>query len=171
MKRSIFLLAVACLGAPPATLAAVTATRNSANLATRTYPGGAVAVVPVTVTLAAEAGFTITAKLDGVDLPMGATTVSTTGYHEVHETRTNTTTNVTTTSLAYQFIIASPGRGTTEMGLPISEPYRFVNDAPSAFAGHELDVIAPAKYPRNLPLPMAVRLKKGVAAGPLAGDP
>lgn len=163
---------MAALVAMPLTLpAAVTATRNGSNLATRTYPGGAVSVVPVTVTLAAEAGFTITAKLDGVDLPMGATIVSTTGYHEVYETRTNTTTNATTTSLAYQFIIASPGRGTTEMGLPISEPAKFVNDAPSAFAGHELDVIVPAKYPRNLPLPVAVRLKKGAAAGALAGDP
>lgn len=151
--------------------ALVSATRNGANLATRNYPAAASAVVPVTVTLAAEAGFTITATLDGAPLAMGGTVITGTGYHEVYETKVNTATGVSTTTLAFQFIIASPGRGTTEMGLPISQPWPLVNDAPSAFAGQELAVIAPAKYPLNLPLPVALRLKKGSSAGALAGDP
>lgn len=151
--------------------AAVTATRNGVNLPTRTYPAGATDSVPVTVTLTAEAGVTITATLDGLPLPVGATVVSATGYHEVYETKVNPTTNAVTTSLAYQFIIASPGRGTSEMGLPISQPWPLVNDAPSAFTGQVMDVIAPARYPLNLPVPLAVRLKKGTAAGATAGDP
>ena len=149
----------------------VSATRGGVALPTRTYPAGATSVVPVTVTLAAEAGFTITATLDGVNLPLGATTVTATGYHEVYETRVNTATNAVSTALAFQFIIAGPGRGTTEMGLPISRPWHFVNDAQSAFAGQVLDVIAPSRYPLNLPVPVAVRLKKGAAAGATAGDP
>ena len=149
----------------------VSGMRNGTILPTRTYPAGATDVVPVTVTLAAETGFTITATLDGLPLPMGATVVAMTGYHEIYETKVHTTTNVLTTALAYQFIIAGPGRGTTEMGLPISQPWPLVNDAPSAFTGQVLDVIAPARYPRNLPVPVAVRLKKGASAGTASGDP
>ncbi len=152
-------------------MAAVTATRNGSNLPTRTYPAGTTELLPVTVTLTQEVGFTITALLDGQPLPTGATIITTTGYHEVHETRVNNTTGATTTLLAYQFIIASPGRATTEMGLPISQPRSLVNDAPSAFNGQVLDVIAPSRYPLQLPVPVAMRLKKGVGAGALAGDP
>ncbi len=151
--------------------ALVTATRSGSALATKNYPAGATTVIPVIVTLAAEAGFTITAALDGLPLAMGATTVSGTGYHEVYETKVNTTTSVSTTTLAFQFIIASPGRATTEMGLPIEQPYHFVNDAPSAFAGQVLDVVAPSHYPLGLPVPVLGRLKKGASAGALAGDP
>lgn len=168
MKTIISLLWIA--SAIPA-LALVTATRNATSLATRTYPAGASSIIPVTVTLAAEGGFTITATMDGNPLPMGSTIVSTTGYHEIYETKVNNTTSASVTSLAYQFIIASPGRATTEMGLPISQPWRFVNDAPSAFAGQILDVMAPAQYPMNLPVPVAVRFKKGASAGAAAGDP
>ncbi|MES2706752.1 MAG: hypothetical protein V4726_09145 [Verrucomicrobiota bacterium] len=164
---SVFLLLTSALPS----LALVTATRNGANLATRVYPSNASALVPVTVTLAAEAGFTITATLDGAPLAMGATVVSGTGYHEVFETKVHTETGASATTLAFQFIIANPGRGSTEMGLPISQPWPLVNDAPSAFAGQELDVIAPPRYPLNMPVPVAVRFKKGTAAGTAAGDP
>ncbi len=154
----------------PAT-ALVTATRSGNALGTRNYPAGTTTLIPVTVTLAPEAGFTITATLDGNPLPPGSTVVSTTGYHEVYETKVNNTTSVSTTNLAFQFIIANPGRGTTEHGVPITEPLRLVNDAPSAFTGQVLDVIAPAQYPLNLPVPVALRLKQGTSAGGTAGDP
>ena len=163
----LFLLLASIL--PAAAL--VTATRNGAALSTRTYPASASSLIPVTVTLAGEAGFAVTATLDGLPLPLGSTVVATTGYHEIHETRVNSTTNASSTNLAYQFIIANPGRGTTETGIPLMEPLRLVNDAPSAFAGQVLEVMAPAQYPLNLPVPVALRLQKGAAAGTAAGDP
>ena len=167
-----FVLLLLLMAGPRWVGAAVTATRNGTNLPTRTYPSGATNLVPVTVPVAAEAGFTITATLDGAPLTVGtATLVATTGYHEVYETRVNNTTGAAATALAYQFIIASPGRGTTEMGLPVSQPWTLVNDAPTTFAGQVLDVIAPSHYPLHLPVPVALRLKKGAAAGALAGDP
>ena len=84
--------------------ALVTATRSGNALATRTYPAGTTSLIPVTVTLAPEAGFTITANLDGNPLPLGSTVVSTTGYHEVYETKVNNTTSVSTTSVHIIFI-------------------------------------------------------------------
>ncbi|RYD30651.1 MAG: hypothetical protein EOP86_19535, partial [Verrucomicrobiaceae bacterium] len=86
--------------------ALVTATRNGANLATRNYPSAASAVVPVTVTLAGEPGFTVTATLDGTPLALGGTVVSEPGYHEVYETKAASTGGTPVTTLAFQFIIA-----------------------------------------------------------------
>ncbi|MDB6133990.1 MAG: hypothetical protein JWM59_2233 [Verrucomicrobiales bacterium] len=151
--------------------ARVTATRNGANLATRNYPSAASAVAPVTVTLAGEPGLTVTATVDGTPLALGATLVWEPGYHEVYETKAASTGGTPVTTLAFQFIIAGPGRGTTEMGLPVSEPWPLVNDAPSAFAGQNLQITAPAQYPLNLPVPIVARLKKGPAAGAATGDP
>jgi hypothetical protein len=149
--------------------ALVTATRSGVTLPTRNYPAETTVLLPVTVTVAGEAGFTISATLDGNPLPLGPAVVSSTGYHEVTETRVNLATSASTTSVAFQFIILGPGRGTTEVGIPMMEPLRLVNDAPSALSGQVLEVMAPALYPLNLPVPVSLRLKKG--AGPAAGDP
>ena len=97
-----FLLVI--LGLPPAA-ASVTATRGGSSLATRSYPASTTTLLPVTVTVAAEAGYDITATLDGNFLPLGSTVVSSTGYHEIHETKVNQATNAITTTLAFQFII------------------------------------------------------------------
>ena len=49
----------------------------------------------------------------------------------------------------------------SEDGIPPHTPYRTVDDAPSAFAGQTLKVIAPAAWPANLPIPMAAKLVNG----------
>ena len=169
MRILIFLVA-AVGGLFPAD-AAVTATRGGAALASRNYPSSTSTLLPVTINVAAEVGFTITATLDGDPLPVGSTVVSRTGYHEIHETKVNQSTNVASTVLSFQFIINSPGRGSSETGLPAMEPYRIVNDAPAAFAGQHFKVIAPRRFPLNLPVPVALRLTKGASAGVAAGDP
>ena len=91
--------------------------------------------------------------------------------NEIHKTKVDQSTNVASTTLAFQFIINSPGRGSSETGLLAIQPSRIVNDAPAAFAGQQFKVIAPRRFPRNLPVPVALRLTKAASAGAAAGDP
>lgn len=119
----------------------------------------------VTVAVNAEAGFNIVATLDGLPLTLGvAVQVTAPQYHEVKEVKTPTAGGAATTNL-YQFIIRSAGRSTTEDGLPAFTPPPLVNDAPSAFAGQTLLLVAPRQFPKNTPIPLIGMLRNGV------GDP
>ena len=104
------------------------------------------------------------ASLDGAPFPLGtATAVMGIGYHELTVTDGATTT--------YAFIVRNSERGSTEDGIPTMRPFRLVMDAPSAFADADLHILAPAVYPKNLPVPVMARLTKGAAFGAAAGDP
>ena len=104
------------------------------------------------------------ATLDGAPFPTGvATAVTAVGYHEL------TVTDGTTTT--YAFIVRNSERSSTEDGIPTMKPFRYVLDAPSSFANAVLNVMVPAVYPANLPIPVAARLTKGAAFGATAGDP
>jgi hypothetical protein len=50
-------------------------------------------------------------------------------------------------------------RNGSEDGIPPFVPLRVVNDAPSAFAGNTLKVIAPVSWPAGLPIPLAASLR------------
>ncbi|MEK0449482.1 MAG: hypothetical protein RL088_1750 [Verrucomicrobiota bacterium] len=124
----------------------------------------------VTFTVVADntANTTTTATLDGVSIPVGVPKVLaysdplTVRYHEVlAESRDNTTNAVVDTKLIRFIVRDNTVRGDTESGIPQHTPYKSVNDAPSAFAGQTLKVIAPAAWPANLPVPMAVKLVNG----------
>ncbi|HEX2748066.1 MAG TPA: hypothetical protein VHM91_08715, partial [Verrucomicrobiales bacterium] len=105
------------------------------------------------------------ATLDGNAFPLSAATaVTAIGFHELIVTDAGVTTS-------YKFIVTNPERGGTEDGLPTMRPYRLVMDAPSAFADAVLNVMAPAAYPKNLPIPVMARLTKGPSSGAAAGDP
>ncbi len=105
------------------------------------------------------------ATLDGNPFPLStATVVNTIGFHEIIVTD-----NAVTTS--YKFIVTNPARGGTEDGIPTMRPYRTVMDAPSSFGDAGLNLMAPAVYPKNLPIPVTARLTKGPSTGNLAGDP
>jgi hypothetical protein len=104
------------------------------------------------------------ATMDGAPFPLNAATaVTAVGYHELTVTDGATTT--------YAFIVRNSERGSTEDGIPTMRPYRLVMDAPSAFADAQLLLLAPAVYPKNLPVPVMARLTKGTSFGAAAGDP
>lgn len=104
------------------------------------------------------------AILDGAPFPTGvATVVTAIGYHEL------TVTDGTTTT--YAFIVRNSERGSTEDGIPTMKPFRYVLDAPSAFADATLNLMVPQNYPLGLPVPVMARLTKGAASGAQAGDP
>jgi len=104
------------------------------------------------------------ATLDGAPFPLNAATaVTAIGYHELTVTDGATTT--------YAFIVRNSERGSTEDGIPTMRPHRLVMDAPSAFADAQLHLLAPAVYPKNLPVPVMARLTKGASFGAAAGDP
>ncbi len=103
---------------------------------------------------------TTTATLDGVPTAVGsAVVVNSISYHEL-KAESRTAGNVLVDSKLWRFIVRDNAvRGDTESGIPPHTPYRTVNDAPSAFAGQTLKVIAPAAWPAGLPIPMATVLR------------
>lgn len=106
------------------------------------------------------AAATTTATLDGVPTTVGsAVAVTAFSYHEL-KAESRTAANVLVDSKTIRFIVVdNAGRLGTEDGIPPFTPYRTVNDAPSAFAGGTLKVIAPAAWPVGLPIPMATVLR------------
>lgn len=105
------------------------------------------------------------ATLDGNPFPLStATPVTAIGFHDLLVTDGGTTTS-------YKFIVRNSERGSTEDGIPTMRPYRYVLDAPSAFSDAVLNVLAPAVYPKNLPIPVMARLTKGPSFGASAGGP
>lgn len=105
------------------------------------------------------------ATLDGNPFPLGtATAVTSIGFHDLVVTDGGVTTS-------YKFIVRNSERKTTEDGIPTMKPFRLIMDAPGAFSDAQLSVMAPAVFPKNLPIPVAARLTKGPASGALAGDP
>ena len=114
--------------------------------------------VSFTVT-ADPAAATTTATLDGVPVAVGASVlVNTVCYHEL-KAESRTAENVLVDSRTVRFIVRDSTRKGSEVGIPAHTPYRTVNDAPSAFAGGVLKVIAPAAWPAGLPVPMAFTLR------------
>ena len=126
----------------------------------------------LTFTVVADntANTTTTATLDGVSLPVGvAKTLNQRfdrSFHQIVATSRDNTTNAVVDTKTVRFVIrdtermagSDPG---SEDGIPPHTPYKTVNDAPSAFAGQTFKVIAPAAWPANLPVPMAVKLVNG----------
>jgi hypothetical protein len=116
----------------------------------------------VTFTVTADpAAVTTTATLDGLATAVGsAVLVNSFGYHELMAESRNGTGGLVDSRLV-RFIVRDPIRGNTEDGIPPFTPLRTVNDAPSAFAGNTLKIVAPAAWPVGLPIPMAAMLRNG----------
>ena len=122
---------------------------------------------PFSFTVVADPGAaTTTATLDGLPIAVGTPiAVPVASYHEV-AAESRTAGNVLVDSKFVRFILRDvvrmagndPG---TEDGIPPHTPYKTVYDAPSAFTGKTLKVIAPAAWPANLPIPMAAKLVNG----------
>ncbi len=120
----------------------------------------------VTFTIATEAGTQTTASLDGQAVGVGIpVTVAQVQYHELVVMRQPATSGAVET-LRIRFIVRNSQRMSTEDGLPTFTPPPFVADAPSAFAGATLTLVAPAEYPQGLAVPVVGRLRDA-AGGPL----
>jgi hypothetical protein len=153
MNRSIFLCAVALVFLAGTARAAIAI----AGVADKTkYPTS----VAFTVTADPGAAST-TATLDGVATVVGSqVTVTAVSYHEL-KAESRTAGGALVDSKTVRFIVTDDSRKGSEDGIPPHTPLRTVNDAPSAFAGQTLKVIAPAAWPAGLPIPMAVKLVNG----------
>jgi len=120
----------------------------------------------ITFTVTADPNaVTTTATLDGSGTAVGsAVVVNSFGYHELYaESRSGAGTLLD--SRLVRFIVRNPARGSSEDGIPSFTPLRTVNDAPSAFAGAVLKIVAPSSWPVGLPIPMAAILRKGDGEG------
>src|SRR6478735_393753 len=115
-----------------------------------------------TFTVTADpAATTTTATLDGVAVTVGSSaTVSTVSYHELRaESRDGG--GALVDSKVVRFIVRDPARNGTEDGIPPFTPFRVVNDAPSAFSGGTLKIVAPTAWPAGLPIPLVAMLRDG----------
>lgn len=114
----------------------------------------------VTFTVVAEAGFVTSAILDGQPLTVGVpNTTSTVRYHELSVSKTPQAGGATE-NLTIQFIVRNPERISTEDGIPTWTPPPPVDDAPSAFAGGTLTLVAPPRIPTGLPVPVVTLLRQ-----------
>jgi hypothetical protein len=113
----------------------------------------------VTFTVAAPAGFRTAAALDGQPAEVGVPiTENRVQYHElVVEQQPDD--GGTTETLDIRFIVRNSQRMSTEDGIPTFTPPPTVADAPSAFAGATLSLVAPAKYPKGLTVPIIAFLR------------
>ncbi len=120
----------------------------------------------VTFSVTADASAaTTTATLDGVATTVGSAVVVTSiRYHEL-KAESRTAGGVLVDSKLIRFIVRDSVRAGSEDGIPQHTPYRLVNDAPSAFAGGTLKVLAPAAWPAGLPVPLGVRLLNAANEG------
>lgn len=114
----------------------------------------------VTLTITADPNAaTTTATLDGAPFAVGsAVVVNSIRYHEL-KAESRDAGNALVDSKTVRFIVRNSARAGSEDGIPSHTPYRVVNDAPSAFAGGTLKVIAPAAWPAGLPIPIATTLR------------
>jgi hypothetical protein len=102
---------------------------------------------------------TTTATLDGVAITVGsAVSITAISYHEL-KAESRTAGGALVDAKTVRFVTRDPSRLGTEDGIPPHTPFRTVNDAPSAFAGQTLKVIAPAAWPAGMPTPIATVLR------------
>jgi hypothetical protein len=114
----------------------------------------------VTFMIVAESGFTTTAMLDGQPRTVGVQdTVNVVGYHELFVSR-QPNGGGSNETLTIQFIVRNPERITTEDGIPTFTPPPIVDDAPSAFVGGTLKLVAPSRIPTGLAVPVVALLRE-----------
>lgn len=106
-----------------------------------------------------------TATLDGAPITVGTPiTVTQVRFHEL-KAESRDAGGALVDSRTMRFIVRDSDRGSSEDGLPPHTPFKMVNDAPSAFAGGTLKVVAPAAWPAGLPVPIAAVLRNGAGEG------
>ncbi len=115
----------------------------------------------VTFTVVAESGYNTTATVDGQPVYVGVPiTINSIQYHELAVQKWPSHGGATE-SLLVRFIVRNSERISTEDGIPSFTPPPIVADAPSAFVGATLTIVAPAEYPKGLAVPVVAFLRDG----------
>lgn len=108
----------------------------------------------VTFQVPAEAGFDITATLNGEAVPVDADVrVDQAEYYELFVTKRDTETQDEET-LLIMFIVRDSSRGNSEWGLAPWVPYPEIPSAAAEFEGARLDIMMPRNFPAGLPIPV-----------------
>lgn len=114
-----------------------------------------------TFTVPTEAGFTYEVTLDDVAVAAGAAqVVSVMDYHELAVRRTLIS-DGTSTNQTVRFIVVSSRRGSPELGLIEWTPYPPVPSGRGEFAGGELVLVAPRRFPAGLEIPVVAWVDDG----------
>jgi hypothetical protein len=107
-----------------------------------------------------------TATLDDAPVAVGSSvTVTEIRFHELRAESRDANGALVDSRLVRFIVRDNSGRGGTEDGIPPHTPFKSVPDAPSAFAGGTLKVIAPAAWPVGLPVPLAAVLRDQAGEG------
>jgi hypothetical protein len=108
----------------------------------------------VTFTISPQAGYTYSAFLNANTVGIGpAITVSQPDYYELRVTSTQTSSGSSTTTLV-RFIVRDSSRGETEQGLPPQVPWPVIPSSPDEFAGSQLRLLAPDRFPTGYEIPI-----------------
>lgn len=108
----------------------------------------------VTFTIVTQAGYTYSAFLNTNPAPVGvAVTVNQPDYYELRVTSTQTSSGAVTVQLV-RFIVAASAREDTEWGLPPQVPWPQIPSASNEFAGAQLRLLAPQRFPAGYEIPV-----------------
>ncbi len=115
----------------------------------------------VSLRVRSVAGSTVTAELDGAPIALDVFIAAAPKYHEVHVKRQPLPSGTPEERLV-RFIVKASERADSEWGLYPWVPYPSTNSAAGEFAGADLAVIAPQKYPLGLEVPVVAWVEDSV---------
>jgi len=111
-----------------------------------------------TFRVVAQAGFTDEVTLNGLPIAGDVShTITTMDYYDLAVSRTQAATETVTTALV-RFIVLSSSRGSPERGLMQWTPYPPISSATGEFAGATLELMAPARFPAGIDVPVIARV-------------
>ncbi len=118
-------------------------------------------------TIAVEEGYDYTAALNGRPVPAGVeVAVADADFYELAVSRTPQAGGAPETG-SVLFIVRASARADTEWGLPPWTPFPGIPSAADEFAGAQLRITAPERFPLGLEIPIVARVEN--AAGGRAG--
>jgi len=109
-----------------------------------------------TFTVTLQTGYAGMAWLNDAPVPIGtAVTITRADYYELFVLATNQTTQTVASNLT-QFIVYPSERGNTERGLPPLPLYPPIPSAPQEYAGANLRIMCPDRYPAGMAPPVVI---------------
>ena len=113
----------------------------------------------VSFTVRSEAGFDLTAELNGELIATGvAVEVNDPEYYELNVHKRQRSSGAQDSQLI-RFIVRATDRGNSEWGLPTWTPCPPIDSAAAEFTGARLVIVTPAKYPVGLEIPVIARVE------------
>ena len=111
-----------------------------------------------TFTIQQAPGYSYTASLNGVAVPVGVpVTITNANFYELEVQRTAQ--GAPAENLIVPFIIISSARGSSETGLPPWTPLPVILSAAAEFAWARAEILAPTSYPAGMAAPLVVWIR------------